>query len=334
MESLINRINALPPDVLGLIKQIAPELAALPEDQRDYIFKNAAYNKLTDKAGKVLTIFGIDWEAEREAFLNSYQSPHTRRSYKAAITRFENWASREGISPAAANYGEMDNYINAMKAEGRASVSVRRDIAALSAFFSYLERRHEGVKNTVRGTKKRPPDSPKKPPKVPTAEEVEIIISNAKPQLAAALSVMAFRGLRCGALPGLSAWGGQFETMSKGKTIRGTLPERAVKAIEAAGLSLKKPFEGLVTNNLEKEAEYHVKRLYKTGKLERRDAKGNPVIFNCHSMRHFFSVTEYARDKDIHRVKELLGHSSIAVTDKYLRSISNSTNEYPLFNAS
>jgi len=321
LNDLVTRINALPPDVLGLIKQIAPELAALPKEQREHIFKNAAYNQLTDKAGKVLTIAGIDWEAEKEAFIKTYDSPHTKRSYKMTLTRYENWANCVGINPAAASYGEIDNFINAIKAEGRAAASIRRDIAAVSAFFTFLERRHVGVKNSVRGTKKRPAEEPKKLPKVPNESEVEIIISNAKPSLAAAISVMAYRGLRCGALSGMSAWGGQFETRSKGKTIRGTLPEKAIRAIEAAGLSLKKPFEGLVTNNLEKEVEYHIKSLYKTGKLSRRDAKGDPVIFHSHSFRHYFSVTEYAKDKDIHRVKELMGHSSIAITDKYLRSL-------------
>ena len=321
MNALVTKIKALPPEVLGLIQQIAPELAALSEEQREQIFKKAAYNKLTAKAGKVLTIAGLDWEAERAAFLKNYQSPHTRRSYAAALTRYENWASREGVNPAAANYGEIDNFINSLKAESRAAVSIRRDIAAVSAFFSFLERRHEGIKNTVRGTKLRPGDEPKKTPKVPTAAEVEIIIANAQPRLAAAISVMALRGLRCGALAEMNAWGGKYETTSKGKTIRGKLPAEAVKAIEAAGLSLKKPFAGLVTNNLEKEVEYHVKRLYKTGKLTRCDSKGEPIVFNCHSFRHFFAVTEYGKEKDVYRVKDLLGHSNIAITDKYLKSL-------------
>ena len=321
MNDLIAKMSALPPDVLGLIRQIAPELAALPKEQRDHIFKNAAYNKLTDKAGKVLTIAGIDWQVEREAFLNTYQSPHTRRSYSAALTRFKNWTNREGINPAAASYGEIDKFITVLKAERRSAASIRRDIASLSAFFTFLERRHEGVKNVFRGTKQRPKEEPKKLPKVPSQSEVEIIINNAKPLLAAALSVMAYRGLRCGALSEMSAWGGKFDAKSKGKTIRGVLPEKAVKAIEAAGLSLKKPFEGLVTNNFEKRVEYHVKGLYRAGKLTRLDSEGKPIIFNSHSMRHYFSVTEYNRDKDVYRVKDLLGHSNIAVTDRYLRSL-------------
>ena len=116
-----------------------------------------------------------------------------------------------GFSGGRRYYGEIDTFINALKAEGRAAASVRKDIAAVSALFTFLERRHEGIKNAVRGTKKRPAEEPKKPPKVPTESEVGIIIDNANPCLAAAIGVMAYRDLRCGALPGLSAWGGQFE---------------------------------------------------------------------------------------------------------------------------
>jgi integrase len=119
----------------------------------------------------------------------------------------------------------------------------------------------------------------------------------------------------------MTAWGGKFETISKGKIIRGKLPAKAIKTIEAAGLSLKKPFEGLVTNNLEKKVEYHVKGLYKSGKLTRLDTNGEPIIFSSHSMRHYFAVAEYSRDKDVYRLKDLLGHSNIAVTDRYLRSL-------------
>ena len=45
------------------------------------------------------------------------------------------------------------------------------------------------------------------------------------------------------------------------------------------------------------------------------------AVYSCHSFRHFFAVTEYKKDHDIHRVKELLDHSSIAITDRYLRSL-------------
>jgi len=323
MNALMAKIDALPLEVLGLIQQIAPELAALSKEQQEYVFKNAAYNKLTDKAEKVLTIAGIDWGKEQEAFLNTYQSPHTRRGYKTALKWFENWATGEGINPAAVSHGEVETYIKALKAEGKAALSVRRDIAAVSSFFTFLEIKHDGIKNTFRGAKKRPSDEPKKMPKVPTAEEVEIIITNADSKLAAALSVMAYRGLRCGALAGMSAWGGKYETTSKGKRIRGTLPEKAVKAIQDAGLSLKKPFAEFIrnTNAFEKQVEYHVKRLYKAGKLTRLGSDGEPIIFNCHSMRHFFANTEYDLDKDIHRAKELLDHTNIAITDRYIKSL-------------
>ena len=321
MNELVAKIGTLPPEILGLVRQIAPELAALPEAQREQIFKSAAYRKITRTAEKVLNIYGVDWVGEREEFLNSFQSEHTRRSYAGALNRFENWAGREGINPSAASYAEMNSYVTFMKSENRAPASIRRDVAGLSSLFTFLERRHEGIKNTVRGTRLRPKSEPKKAPRVPTADEVKIILEYANPELKAAISVMAFRGLRCGALPGLSAWGGQFETKSKGQVIRGRLPEEAMRAIESAGLSLKKPFEGMITNNFEKRLEYYVKGLYRRGLLSRLDSEGRPIVFGCHSFRHYYAVTEYQKNKDIHALRVLLNHSDIGVTDKYLRGL-------------
>jgi hypothetical protein len=45
------------------------------------------------------------------------------------------------------------------------------------------------------------------------------------------------------------------------------------------------------------------------------------VVDSCHDFRHFYAVTEYQKDRDIHRVKDLLHHSSIEITDNYLRSL-------------
>jgi integrase len=42
-----------------------------------------------------------------------------------------------------------------------------------------------------------------------------------------------------------------------------------------------------------------------------------------YSFRHTAAVNEYTRTKNIYRVQDLLGHTSIAVTQKYLRSLGN-----------
>ncbi|GHU93520.1 hypothetical protein FACS189479_05020 [Spirochaetia bacterium] len=314
MNALVQSMGSLPPDQINALLQFAPRLAALTPQQQAEAINRAAGQIIVDETKAALTTVGIDYEGERAAFLDRLESPHTRRAYAAALGRLEKWTFRERINPLNLRHKNVDDFITFLKSEGRAAASTRRDIAAVSAFLSWMERRHEGaVYNTVRGTKERPKDRAKKQPKVPTAPEVKKIIAALPLHLAAAVSVMAFRGLRCGALPSLAVWGGRFTATSKGADISGELPPAALAGIEAAGLSTKTPFAGTVTNNLEKNIEYYMKKMYTSGAIK--------APYSCHSFRHFFAVTEYKKDHDIHRVKELLGHSSIAITDRYLRSL-------------
>lgn len=131
---------------------------------------------------------------------------------------------------------------------------------------------------------------------------------------AAAVSVMAFRGLRIGALPGMEITGDRFKTRSKGKDISGELPGNVLAAIKAHNAPDKKrPFSGITQDALARRIEYHIGKLHQAGKIK--------AAYSCHDFRHFYAITEYRKDKDIHRVKKLLNHASIQVTESYLRSL-------------
>jgi site-specific recombinase XerD len=43
--------------------------------------------------------------------------------------------------------------------------------------------------------------------------------------------------------------------------------------------------------------------------------------FNPHCRRHLFAVSEYRQDKDIYRLQKLLNHSSISITEAYLKTM-------------
>jgi site-specific recombinase XerD len=207
-----------------------------------------------------------------------------------------------------------DDFIYSLKGEA-AAASVRRDIAACSSFFTWLERRHEGIKNPFRGTKARPSLKTEKAlasPKHPA--EVRIIIAALPALEAAAVSVMAFRGLRIGGLPGMEITGERFKTRSKGKDISGEMPCNSLAAIKAANaLDKRRPFSGITQEALARRIEYHIGKLHNAGKIK--------AAYSCHDFRHFFAVTEYRKDKDIKRVQRLLFHAGIQITDQYLRGL-------------
>jgi site-specific recombinase XerD len=273
---------------------------------------------LLDTAQKVIaakTLAGIDYSAEKETFLTNAgktQSRHTQTAYRIALSRLDAWASRQKIKPLELSPSQADDFIYSLRGE-RASSSIRLDISAASSFYTWLERRHSGIKNPFRGTKARPAKKAVKKIEIPTAPEVEEMIGELPADLAAAIAVMAHRGLRAGALQTLAVSGDRFTAHSKGKDIAGELPSAALEKIKKAGLPLRGPFTGELPNTLEKRLARAIEKLYKSGEIK--------AAYSAHDFRHFYAISEYRKDKDIHRVSKLLGHASIQVTENYLKGL-------------
>jgi site-specific recombinase XerD len=311
------------------IRDLAATLAAFPsperwtQEQKAQAVQFAALLETAQKMIAVKGIAGIDWQVEKETFLSNAgktNSAHTRTGYRAALGKLETWTATRAINPLELSPAQADDFIYALKAEGRAPASIRLDTAAASSFYTFLHRRHTAIENPFRGTKARPAKKAVRVTAIPDAKEVKAIITALPPMEAAAAAVMAYRGLRAGALPTLSIAGGKFTGHSKGKDIDGELPQAALKAIQAAGLPLRAPFsapEGYKaenwTNTLEKRIVKTTKKLHQAGKIK--------AAYSCHDLRHFYAATEYRKNHDIHRLCKLLAHASIQVTETYLKSI-------------
>jgi site-specific recombinase XerD len=311
------------------IKEQAPRLADLAPDQLEIIGKMVMAQRLTAELNAAVDLAGINWKEQRETFLSDVKSPHTLRAYAAAIGKLEGWARLKGINPLAVTAAQADQFIRAMKEEGRAPVSIRRDVAAVSAFYTFLDRGTDNkIKNPVRGTRVRPPNKNKKEIIVPLKSDVEVIMSNIPPRERAILAALAFRGLRVGALPTLELKAGRYHGVSKGKILEEgevegiKFPPAVLEAVKAAGLDKKKPFawetrlkKGTVinANGLESRINKHLGRLYRENKIR--------ASFSCHDFRHFFAVQEYKEHKDIFRLSKLLNHTGVSVTQTYLKSL-------------
>ena len=323
MNAIARRITEAPvgsPQEMALrIKREAPGLADLAPDQLEMIAKLVMTQRLAAELNTAVDLAGVDWQRERETFLGDTKSPHTRRAYAAALGRLEAWASREGMDPLNLSAANADSFIRALKAEGRAAASIRRDVAAVSAFYTWLERYHASIKNPVRGTRIRPPNENKKETVIPSAKDYKIIAANVPLIERAIVVTLALRGLRAGALPTLELKAGKYRGKSKGKTLTEgqaagiTLPAAVLDAIKAAGLDVKKPFAWITANAIERRINYHIGKLYKTGKIG--------AAYSCHDFRHFYAVQEYKKDRDIVRVSRLLNHAGIQITQNYLRGL-------------
>jgi integrase len=150
-------------------------------------------------------------------------------------------------------------------------------------------------------------------PEVPTLEEIEVIREAVAPAIQAAITVMVEHGLRVGSLPSLTIRAGRYAAISKGKEISGAISEVSINVIKKAGLDAKKPFAGLSKDAVRNAFKYAAGKLAKAKKLN--------APYSVHDIRHYFAIVEYRKDNDIYRLKTLLGHASIQVTENYLRGI-------------
>jgi len=298
------------------IARETPSLAGLSHEELEAVARVVMGQRLVRDLDRRSGLAGIDYVAERETFLaqaGRTGSAHTRRAYSSSVARLEAFAARRAIQVTAMRARDADDFAYALAAEGRAPGSVRRDIAAASSFFSFLERRHEAVTNPFRGTKARPAKRESRPAAYPSEEEAIRILAALPAMAKAAAAVMLYRGLRVGALPSLALIGSRFTARSKGKNLVGTLPAEALAEIRTAELDARRPFAVTTGQRLADAVRYA------SGKLATAGTIAAP--YSAHDLRHLYAVSEYRKDRDIYRVSKLLGHASIQVTEVYLRGL-------------
>ena len=306
------------------IAQEAPTLAHLNQAQLEHIAKMVIAQRLTNELNQKVDLATVNYENQKQTFLDDTKSVHTRRAYKSALYKLEAWANKHGKAVVAMNAEDGDNFIRSLKTSERANTSIRRDIAAVSAFFTFLERYYACIKNPIRGTRIRPENKTKNELGIPNLDDMAIIQAAVPPFEKAIIAVLAGRGLRAGALPTLERKkDGKYTGQSKGKTLNGkagiTLPQEALDAIEQAGIDMKKPFafnrkgEPMTGNAIERRINYQIGKLYKTQKIK--------VAYSCHDFRHFYAVSEYQKNKDLYRISKLLNHAGVHVTETYLKSL-------------
>jgi site-specific recombinase XerD len=268
---------------------------------------------LTNELNLKSKIANIDYRKERDIFLMTASrtgSEYTYTSYLKSLITLEKYAKKNGINILLMTPGQADDFIYSLKGSPN---SVRLTVAGISAFYSYLERRYSVIKNPIRGTKARPGVRTVKEIEIPNDIDMATILNELPELEKMAVYIMAYRGLRIGALNKLKVWGTSYKSFSKGKTITGDFPVEIVANIKYSELNNKTPFETLTTNALKLRIYRQTQRLQREGKIS--------AAYSAHDFRHYFAITEYQKDKDIYRVSKLLDHSNISITETYLRSL-------------
>ena len=308
----VNRRNAVENMALRLATE-SPELKDLNNEQLEQIAKIVITNRLTEELDRKAKVADINFKVERDLFLmmtSKTGSEHTKGCYRNAIDLLEKFCKKNDINLFLMTYAQADDFIYSLTGSPN---SKRLTVAAISSFFSYLERRYSVIKNPIRGTKARPTSKPVREVEIPDEMEVITIINSIPEIERMAVYVMAYRGLRVGALNRLKIWGSHYKTVSKGKNIQGEFPAEVLCNIKTSAADSFNPFVGFSTNALKLRIYRATMKLQKQGMIR--------AAYSAHDFRHYFAVSEYQKDKDIYKLSKLLDHSNIAITETYLKAL-------------
>lgn len=302
-------------DLKNLGKQIAdsiPALADLSEKQLKEVASWYLKKKLTDDMESLVKASSIDLDLSRTQFLALFDSSHTKKSYLDSLKRYESFYKKKNKDYLSMTPALADEWILTERQGNRASASIRKDVASVSSFYTFLERQHN-IKNIFRGTKARPKNKSKKELQIPDEKDFEIVVNNVPGELSIIVQLMAKLGLRAGAFESLSLYGKTITTITKSKEFKWSVSDEIIKIFNENNLSRKQPFAKWKAYKIENLLRYYTEKLYKQGQIK--------AIYSAHDFRHFFAVNEYTENKDIFRLSKLLNHSSIQTTQLYLRSL-------------
>ena len=299
--------------IVQKIARESPQLKDLNSEQLETIAKIVITQRLTKEMDDKANIADIKISDEIQLFTN--QAGHTssictKAIYREAIANLTRYARKNNINILLMTYAQADDFIYSLSG---APKSIRLKIAAISSFYSFLERRHSSIKNPIRGTKARPRDQTVRELQIPQAEELPIILESLPEYEKLAVYIMAYRGLRVGSLFRLKIRNNGYTAVSKGKEIYGEFSEDIMTMIKNSSLNNRCPFGDHSTGALKVRLIRATKKLYNDGKIN--------APYSAHDFRHYFAVSEYKKDKDIYKLSKLLDHSNISITESYLKSL-------------
>lgn len=268
--------------------------------------------------------------AERRA------SPYTVRNYHAALTRFSDFLKNHlGRTPTAKALEGLElldfrAFLAMRREEGLGPASLKVDLSALKSFYRFLGRRHD-LRNDAIAALRGPKLKQKLPRPVAPDDAARLIDAAAegKSPLIAARDVAVFlllygAGLRISEalslVVGDAPFGEALRIKGKGAKMRVVPLLPAVREALSHYMSLRRPptssdeplflsirGKALLPRAVQLEMKKHARALG-------LDDSATP-----HALRHAFATQLLAAGGDLRAIQELLGHASIAATQRYTK---------------
>jgi integrase/recombinase XerC len=276
-------------------------------------------------------------EFERHLADERAVSPHTRKAYLDDVGRFLSFLARfTGNEASEIGADDVDalavrSWLASLRADGLARSSIVRRLSALRSFFTFLEREGLVGGNPARGVATPRTEKPL-PVSLSVAEAAAVVEAPGQDtelglRDRALLELLYATGLRVSELVGLSLSdadlpGRQVRTIGKGRKER--IVPFGEKAAEALAAWLPARLALLSGRQVRGEPLFLNAR---GGRLTDRSVRR--VLLQAlaaadisrhaspHALRHSFATHLLAAGADLRTIQELLGHASLATTQKY-----------------
>jgi integrase/recombinase XerC len=257
-------------------------------------------------------------------------SPHTIKAYNQDLTLFAAYAGAREWSQI--DHIAVRGFLSQLYDKGFSKTSVARALAAVRSLFRWLAR--EGVVEQNPAKLVATPKLPKKLPRVPTIEEMNVVIDGEMPEVAAfperdrlMLELLYGCGIRNSELTGINlddirlsaeailirGKGKKERYVPFGDSVKSALaaylPERqrivAARGLRSTALLINRRGGRLTTRS--------VGRIIKQIAV----AKGLSPDVHPHTLRHAFGTHMLEEGADLRAIQELLGHERLATTQRY-----------------
>ncbi|MDR2360232.1 MAG: tyrosine recombinase [Oscillospiraceae bacterium] len=284
-------------------------------------------------ATNIITAFVDYLEHERHVARN------TRTSYACDIGQFAHYLSEIRVSPDEVTSGNVADYIDALKAIGKASSTLSRTLAALKCFYSYLCATGVCELNPVSNV-----TIERQQRKLPIVLNI-IEMNDFLGQLSgsdykgirdkAMMELLYATGIRVSELIALDV--DDFSPEMKTLTCAGKSGARRIPIYDGAASALQdyiSKSRAYLTNGSDEKALFvniSGKRMSRQGfwKIVKhyQEKAGITKEITPHTLRHSFATHLLANGADLRSLKEMLGHADISSTHVYKRLIDKRIND-------
>ncbi|WP_072659410.1 tyrosine recombinase XerC [Mariprofundus micogutta] len=250
-------------------------------------------------------------------------SKHTVSAYRRDLSRFTEHCGEERVLKTITRM-QVQDWLVHCHASGLAASTLARRLSAVSSFFDAAV--HAGWCETNVAAGVRPPKQPKRLPRTLPPEQTQALMHQTDRASdcrdLALLAVMYGCGLRVSEVVGLNLHDidmHQFElrVFGKGRKERIVpLPQGAIQYLQAYLAERIAPAEeqAVFLNKYSKRLSVRsVQRMLK----DRALTTGADISVTPHRLRHSFATHLLAGGVDLRAIQELLGHASLATTERY-----------------